>query len=207
MALIGSESKRRKLKRTACKRGLSGSKLRLNLKVSGVGVLTGLPGGVLGLGLEVLDITYLMAACGRACYGVGYIIRGDVDYNRDMALILAIWAGVAESTAAIAAGKLTYKIAGKAAIPIGAQVGAKLMSKVIPRVVGKIAAKGASKISTKWIPVVGGIVSAGINCWVADGLMTAAEKYYRNDYITLNEDLASAVEDVYDSHEPLWDAE
>ena len=62
--------------------GLDAWKTRIQLKVSSVGFLTGLPGGPVGLMLEGGDISYLMSVCGRACYGVGYIIRDEVDYEK-----------------------------------------------------------------------------------------------------------------------------
>jgi hypothetical protein len=207
MALVGDDEAKEKLRTQATEAGLAVWKRKFNIKVGVIGVLTGMPGGPGGLALEIPDIAYLLAACGRGCYGIGYITRGHVDYDKDMALILAIWAGAAEATAAIVAGKVTLKVAGKATVVVGAQVGAKLMGKVIPKVAGKLAAKVASKISTKWIPLIGGVVSGGINWWVAEGIMTAAEKYYSNDYVVLNEDIWEAAADAYDTHEPLFEVD
>ena len=57
-------------------------------KLSTVGFLTGLPGGLSGGILAALDLTYLFAAAGRGCYGLGHILGQEVDREKDLRLIL-----------------------------------------------------------------------------------------------------------------------
>lgn len=204
MALIESQKERMLLREAARNKTLEEWKSGFNWKVGGVGILTGIMGGPVGLALEAGDIAYLLAACGRACYGIGYICRDNVDYDNDMPIILGIWAGAAEATAAMVAGKVSIKIGGKAALIVGTQVGAKLMEKVIPKVATKLAAKYVTKVSTKWIPVIGGAVSAGINYWVANGIMEAAEQYYKGNYVILDENLGAVVKDLIGYHIPVF---
>ena len=47
--------------------------------------------------------------------------------------------------------------------------------------------KLTAKTGLGWIPFIGGVVSAGVNWWLVDGLLTAAEQYYTNDYIIIND--------------------
>jgi hypothetical protein len=187
MALIESEEDRQDLREHSLQNSLAQWKQMLVLKVTAVGVLTGLPTGPIGLAAEVLDIAYLMSACGRACYGIGYIVRGDVDYDKDIPLILAIWSGAAETCACAVAGKTCLKVGGKLAAAVGttaaAKVGGKILAKVAPKAAAKITAKLGAKAASPWIPVVGSVVSAGINYWIASDLMEAAEKYYRSEFV------------------------
>lgn len=201
MALVGDNDARVRLKERALDCNLDYWKNRLKFKVSGVGGLTGVLGGWVGLLLEGADIAYLLAACGQACYGIGHIKGREIDYDIDIPIILAIWAGAAEAAMYAVAGKTAIKVGGKVAVKAGAVVGAQLMGKVVPKVGAKLAAKAASKVSTKWIPIVGGVVSAGINYWVADGLMDAAERYYSNDYVIPDGDLLAVFEAVQDARD------
>ncbi len=210
MALIGTDEARDTLKRTAKSYSLGEWKTIQMTKLGVVGAMTGLFGGPFGLVLEGLDITYLLAAAGRGCYGIGHIMGRSIDYDSDLTIILAIWCGAAEAGGAIAAGKVGIKVAGKAAVGIGANVAGKLAgklatksamklgskggAKVIALASTKLAAKIASKMSVKWIPILGGIIGAGINVWIMDGLMEAADKYYSNNYVVLSDELASDIE-------------
>jgi hypothetical protein len=65
-------------------------------KVGAVGFLTGLPGGLLIPPMIAGDIAYLMAVAGRGCYGVGHIFKRQIDYERDIPMILAVWSGAAQ---------------------------------------------------------------------------------------------------------------
>ncbi len=42
-------------------------------------------------------------------------------------------------------------------------------------------------MSTKWIPGVGGVVSAAINVWIIETMIDVAEKYYKADYIIVDD--------------------
>ena len=72
----------------------------------------------------------------------------------------------------------------------GSKGGAKVAAPASTKLVAKI----ASKMSVKWVPILGGIIGAGINVWIMGGLMDAAEKYYSNDYVVLSDELASDIE-------------
>jgi hypothetical protein len=47
-------------------------------KVTGVGFLTPILGGLGGGLLAALDLAYLFAAAGRGCYGIGHILGRDI---------------------------------------------------------------------------------------------------------------------------------
>lgn len=205
MASVGDDTEKQKLKSAALSNSLEDWKLGLKFKVGGVGGATGLLGGPVGLLLEGADIAYLFAACGQACYGVGHIKGRNIDYDLDIPMILAIWAGAAEATMYTIAGKASIKVGGKVAIKAGVIVGSQLLGKIIPKVGAKLAAKAATKISTKWIPIIGGIVSAGINVWVADGLLEAADRYYSNDYVILDSDLSAVLDTALDAKDVFFD--
>jgi hypothetical protein len=210
MALVGSPEAKEGLKTRAKTYSLGGWRSVHLAKLGGVGAMTGVAGGPIGLALEGFDIAYLLAAAGRACYGIGHIKDREVDYESDLALILAIWCGAAEAGTCIATGKVGIKIAGKAAIGMGANVASKLAgklaakgalklgtkagAKIVAWTASKLALKIASKLSVKWIPFIGGAVSAGINVWIIGGLMDAAEAYYSHEYVILGDDLATAVD-------------
>jgi EcsC protein family len=208
MALIESAEAKESLKSTAKSYTLSGWKTAQTAKLGGVGALTGLVGGPVGLALEGLDIAYLLAAAGRGCYGIGHILGKDIDYDADLTMILAVWCGAAEASTTVAAGKIGIKVGGTTGLGIGAKVAGKLAGKLASKsafklasksgavVVGlaatKLATKIASKLAVKWIPIIGGIVGAGINVWIMNGLLSAAESYYSAEYVVVSDDLASA---------------
>jgi hypothetical protein len=208
MTLALTNESPEELQRRACAASLEDWRAASLAKVSGVGALAGLLGGPVGLALEAGDLAFLFATGGKACFGIGYILGADVNTDEDIHSILAIWTGAAEAASGIAVGKVGFKVGSKAAVKAGAKVGAKVAGKIIAKslmktnsklaaklaakVGAKLAAKLATKAGTKWIPFVGGAVSAGINFWVIDGLMDAAEQYYRAEYVVLSDELAAA---------------
>ena len=205
MALIDSLEQRQVLKTKALAHTLSEWQNGTALKVVGVGFGTGLAGGPAGLLLEGFDIAYLLAAAGRACYGVGHIKGREIDYENDIPLILAIWCGAAEATSAVGTGKVGIKVFGKAGLKAAASVGSKIALKsatkfgtkggllIAGMATSHLAGKLLAKMSTKWIPVIGGVVGGGINYWIINGLLNAAERYYSEEYVVLSDDLAAAV--------------
>ncbi len=199
MALVESDADKRELYTDAKRHNIDQWTDTFKLKVSGVGLLTGAAGGPIGLALEAADIAYLLAACGRSCYGIGHIYNKPIDYNIDIPLILTIWTESTTASTVNVGGKTLIKCGGKIAIKSGAIAGKILLSKVAPKVAAKIGAKMASKLSTKWIPILGGAVSAGVNWWVASGIMGAAIKYYTHDYIYVNGSDPGLLEHVKDS--------
>jgi len=180
-------------------------------KVSAVGFLTGLPGGLSGGILAALDLAYLFAAAGRGCYGLGHILNQEVDREKDLRLILACWCGSAKAVSAVTAGKTGIKVFGKAAagpavafaVKVAAKAsfkgGGKILAKVLPQIAAKMAGQAAGKGFAMFVPLLGGAVSAGISYWVAESLMTAAEQYYRHEYVEFNDPeitLADVTDDV-----------
>ncbi len=209
MALIETESARQSLKNDAKKHSFSKWKKKMIVKTSGVGFLTGLPGGPVGLTIEALDLAYLLAMAGRACYGVGYIENKDVDFDNDIPIILGIWAGALSATPTIAIGKIGVKVAGKMAIsgiaPIVGKVagklvaksafksGGKMAGKIIAIASTKLVTKLTAKVGLKFIPLIGGLAGAGINWYIIDEMMESARVYYRNDYVTFNDNIAKDI--------------
>ncbi|VTR99140.1 hypothetical protein [Tuwongella immobilis] len=168
-------------------------------KVTGVGFVTGIPGGLSGGLLAVLDLAYLFAAAGRGCYGLGYILNKEVDREKDIKLILACWSGAASAVPAVTAGKIGIKVFGKAvAGPMAGMTvnvvakaafkgGSKILSKVLPQITSKMAGQMAGKGFSMFVPLLGGAVSAGVSYWVASSLMNAAELYYQNECVEFND--------------------
>jgi len=102
----------------------------------------------------------------------------------------------------VASTKILVKTSGKMATKTGLKVGTKMVAKKIgvkvsPKILSKAAtklsAKATGKISIKWIPIIGGVVSAGVNVWVLDGIAKAAENYYEYDYILISSDLSDEI--------------
>jgi hypothetical protein len=172
--------------------------------VIATGGLSGIAGGPVGLAAIPVDLAW----CGRVgvhgSIGIGYILGRNVDYEEDMNLILAIWGGLGDAAMTVPAGKVGIKVGGKIAaksvslvagtvvskfvLKGGSKVGAKLASKAASKAATKFMAKLTAKTGLAWIPLIGGVVSAGVNWWLVDGLMSAAEQYYRNDYVILNDE-------------------
>jgi hypothetical protein len=198
MALIGDDKAKETLRAASLQCSLWEWKRNFLIKVTSIGVLTGAPGGLGSLVLEVGDLAYLFSACGRACYGIGYIMKREVDFDNDMAKILAIWAGVAKATNRIATGKIALTVGGPAAMgPAIVQsvfatqaVTSKFFGKAAGKAVAKFMAKWALSMTTNWVPVIGGAVSGGVNFWIASTLMDAAETYYSCKYVELSDNFA-----------------
>ncbi|MEB3180323.1 MAG: hypothetical protein VKL59_15000 [Nostocaceae cyanobacterium] len=91
-------------------------------------------------------------------------------------------------------GKLTGKIiTKKLAVKGGSKLGAKLAVIAISMASSKLAAKLAAKLGTSWVPILGGLVSGGINLWLMSELLDAAESYYTHDYIILKNNEVAAL--------------
>lgn len=86
-------------------------------------------------------------------------------------------------------GKMAGKVIAKhIAVKGGSKLGIKLTSLAISKASTKLAAKLAAKLGTSWIPLLGGVVSGGINLWLISNLMDAAEKYYTSNYLLYDND-------------------
>jgi hypothetical protein len=85
-------------------------------------------------------------------------------------------------------GKVTQKLITKSSLKSSPKMLAKLSAKIVEKAVAKVSAKAATKMGVGWIPIVGGVVSGGVNCWLLHGLMEAAEAYYSHPYVVFAED-------------------
>lgn len=84
------------------------------------------------------------------------------------------------------AGKVVGKVISKTALKGTSQIAGVLTSKVVSKAVGKVSAKMAAKVGVGWIPIIGGVVSGGINWWLLETLMDAAHQYYSNPYVVFD---------------------
>lgn len=166
-----------------------------------LGFFCGFLGGPVAMLLEAWDTNALIQNAGRLVFGVGHILwREDetnrqVDYENDLALVLALWSGASKMGDALY-GKISLKLASdKTLIKGSSKIIPKLIfkngsgaaSKLAAKIAGKLATKYGAKIATKWIPVVGGVTSATINMWILNGLFDAAEAYYRGNKMSFPE--------------------
>lgn len=173
-------------------------------KVALSGAATGVMGGPVGLAAIIPDLMWCGRVGAHGCYGIGHILGREVDYDQDMDYILSVWSEAVEAAMNIPAGKVGIKIFGKAAIaPMaghlagtivskatlkgGSKLAAKLAAKSVSKATAKLAAKLTAKAGFSWIPLVGGVASAGVNVWLVRGLMKAAEQYYRHDYLVIQD--------------------
>ena len=174
-------------------------KRKKNFQATSVGVGTGILGGPAIL-LEGVDIAALLRICAKGCFGIGYILDGEVNPDEDLHSIVLVWAGVATaSKTASTAGKITFKggikVKAKAAVIIAETVhtpvilSAKFGSKKVAAFAGKKAGSKFLATGSKLIPVIGGIVSGGVNLWITNGLLNAAEEFYRTPYFTIEENI------------------
>jgi hypothetical protein len=208
MAMVGEDQAKQNLRNDARSHTVEQWKRSFKIKTTSVGVLTGLAPGVSALILEIPDLAYLFAATGRGCYGIGYILRDEVDYDNDMAKILALWCGMARASNDLVQGSaialrtkaaIGAKLAGAGLVTAGLFNATIVIQTIGPKFMGKVAAKAASKVmakallrmSARWTPVFGSLVSGGVNYWIASSLMNAAELYYLNEYIIFNKEYQS----------------
>lgn len=210
LANLGTKMEREQLKKQVKGYSVNGWKTERLTMVVTSGALSGAIGGPVGLAAIPADLAWCGRVSALGCFGIGHIKNVDIDYDVDMNLILAIWTGLAEATSLIPAGKVGIKVSSKAAT-LGAgmvagsliskatlkgssKLGAKLASKAASKAATKLAAKLMAKGGTGWIPVIGGLVSGGVNWWLVSGLLDAAEKYYSHEYVYLRDgELAGAV--------------
>ncbi len=163
--------------------------------VVGSGALTGAIGGPVGLLAILPDLAWCKKVATQGCLGIGHIKGCDVDYDEDMNMILALWSGSAEASAAVPLGKAGIKVSNKLLPKVAGKVVEKVLFKGSSKMTAKIASKATTKLISKlmakssfgWIPIIGGAVSATINWWLLNGLLGASEKYYSSNYIIFNE--------------------
>jgi len=160
---------------------------------SGAGAVA-IPGmHVLGI---AADVTFLLNRMSTSSYAIGASIcyeenLGNILEEEDFAAVLAVWCGELDlvnlSTGKLAAD-LSTKVAGKTALKIigktickagGYMVGYKLGGKLAAKIGTKFGAKLGAKIGLGFIPFVGAAAGGGINWFFIDGIMEAAEAYYK----------------------------
>jgi len=86
------------------------------------------------------------------------------------------------------AGEVVGKVVSKTALKASSKALSKLTAKVVDKAVAKVFAKAAAKVGVGWIPIIGGVVSGGINWWLLSTMMDAAEQYYSNPYVVFDGD-------------------
>jgi EcsC family protein len=214
MADVGSAEDKERLQIQAGRCTLEQWKRQHQLRVGISGGLAGAAGFLAGpfhVAAMGADLTFLVHTCGRACFGIGHILGRELDYETDMDYILGIWVGEAQPASAVASGafadsvasKVGPELVGQAAVKMTAKVATKVGGKLVPKattkILPKVAAKAAAKLSAKLatkgvlgaIPGLGAAASGGVNLWLLNDLMDAAETFYRAEYIVLSEDLAA----------------
>jgi|GEM_PF-2214744 hypothetical protein len=85
------------------------------------------------------------------------------------------------------AGEVFGKVISKTALKTSSKALSKLTAKIVDKAVAKVFAKAAAKVGVGWIPIIGGVVSGGINWWLLSTMMDAAEQYYANPYVVFDE--------------------
>ncbi len=199
------EAERKALREKAAKYTVSDWKAEHIAYVVGSGVLTGAIGGPVGLAAILPDLLWCKKVGTQGCLGIGYIKGYDIDYENDMNMILAVWSDLAEAAVSVPAGKVGIKVSNKILPKVAGKVVEKVILKGSSKIGATLAAKAASKAATKltaklaaktgvgWIPLIGGVVSGGINWWLLSGLLDAADAYYKSDYIVLKDDEISSL--------------
>lgn len=209
-----SQEDKIKLRESAQRAGLQNWKWRHRGQAMLVGGASGLilaKDLVTGSTVMVADLSALLLLSARASFGIGHIIdKNEVNHNKDDIMgILALWTGIADAVTLVPTGKvgikLTAKPVSKVIIPLGAQLASKAIVKTHGKIAGKLASKVGTKIATKIAtklaakesvkavsqaaPWIGGIASLSVNLWIINGIMDAAEKYYSNPYLAVDDDL------------------
>jgi len=72
----------------------------------------------------------------------------------------------------------------------------KIFKKVLIKGSAKFAKKIGSKFFIKIIPLIGPVVTAGINVWILNGFAEAAKEYYDSDYVMISEDISKDFKDL-----------
>ncbi|MBA3920242.1 MAG: J domain-containing protein [Nostocaceae cyanobacterium] len=165
------------------------------MAMGAMGGLTGAIGGPIGMAAILPELFICERYATNGSFGIGHLLKCQVDYDIDREIILAIWVGEGSLEKCVPVGKVGIKINDQAvsALTVNSVMGivitktlvkgsskflAKLSSKLVAKAGAKISAKLAAKTSTAWVPVFGGLVSGGINVWLVGSFLDAAEQYY-----------------------------
>lgn len=187
---------------------------------AGTGFLGGFTGGPWGIGLTVADLIALRRFLLRGVVGIGLIERKNVDLKIDLPAITMIWSGkmsvlevpeLAGTKVAVKIGQKAQvksmiivvdagsKLLAKAVAKVSVKLGNKTLAKSVPLIVSPLVTKAASKVSAKqlfsWLPLIGGVVSGGVNIWIIRDFLKSAQIYYRNLDFAIDSDLVEALSD------------
>lgn len=165
-----------------------------SLSVIASGAVSGAIPGLHMVGAAA-DIAFLMNRMAVCCYGIG-AIKGHQELGvnflekEDFALILALWAGddditkvvtnkVGADVVLVGGTKLAFKSISKGiGHQFGVIAGKKLAGKVGAKAGAKIGAKAGAKFAAGWIPVLGGVVGAGVNSYFLSDIARAGRQFY-----------------------------
>lgn len=209
---VFSEEEKIKLRDSARGSGLQKWKWMYRGQAMLVGGASGLiPSNDLGQAGSIMlaDLSALLLLSARASFGLGHIVDiNEVNYGEDIMGILGQWTGVVEAVSFVPAGKVGLKLSVKALPKVVAPLTAHLAYATI-KTNGKLAAKLASKVATKMATKVGTklltkegikafsqaapLISSGaslyVNLWIINDIMKAAEQYYSNPYLVIDDEL------------------
>ncbi|GGA52538.1 hypothetical protein [Okeania sp. KiyG1] len=76
-------------------------------------------------------------------------------------------------------------------------MGAKIAHLASSVAISKILTKLTAKLGPMMIPIVGGIACASVNLWLIRGVLQSADKFYRHNYVVLNDEVAKEL-DLFD---------
>jgi hypothetical protein len=138
------------------------------------------------------ELLALMRVMHRGVVGVCAIHHDYVD-EEQFPNVLGVWSGhmalnetLAAQIATKALAHTAYMVGGPTGVMLASKafaatcetlVAKKLGPKIAQKVAAKMAAKIGAKLSVSWIPFVSAAVGAGINCWIVNGLIDAADEY------------------------------
>jgi hypothetical protein len=206
-ALAAPDAERRDVERAAAASTLFNWRRAASSKLGAVGCLTGFLGGLWAVVGDAGETSMVIGQARRACHGIGHILRRDVDYDADMALVLAVWAGAAAPARTPVAGKVVVETGRRSGAADGGEIAAPLVARSALRgptgafaervarwAAAKIAAEKNESLPMRWMPMMVAMASAAVNAWVLEGLMDAAEKVYSTDYVVLHDDLGATLE-------------
>lgn len=154
-------------------------------------------GYALGENVDRNDIDLILAVWTKLVTPKNTVGPGEVAISTSD---LSPWEGTAMKGSVVPSGKMASKlgvkptakltgkiVAKKFAVKGGSKMGAKLVTFAVSTATTKLVAKLAAKAGTSWIPVFGGFVSGGVNWWLIDGLLNAAQRYYSHKYLIIED--------------------
>lgn len=166
----------------------------LRLKQSGKAAALAVPtiiGGPTALLALPVEMGLLLRLMSTSALATGWVL-GRSPHEEDFKLILGVWADKAEpknlalakagAAAAPAAGLLSnvgLHVSSNAMVASSATTLATLGQAYVPYAAKKMAAQMLGNVIPKFLPVLGPLICGGVNAYVVNGVMDAAEKYYK----------------------------